>query len=380
MFESYNFDMKLGNVRDILGNSAVLRAVVDPSFLNLIADVTVEALPEEGPMIGHNPDLETIKKLVDEINKTVDDESVKKLLNRLVWPMVGEGQLNTDTFEKNLSIIAELRKRYPVIDKVLDLLLSWPGFVVQGSYDPFERKIVIYECQSLQDVEKRRFCFGHECFHAYHFHELEKKTGAVHFDGCPCKVKIVVESLAAYYELKTAEACGDTQYRDRRIDELRKYHVFLFPYSGALQISGEGHFQKIFRSSIDQGVDDAYDLFIHAFGSCDLRKLYFSNQAVRTRKKRKHIRWIFKPVNSTPTPTKASKSVVYIVHIYMYNGTTISWAFNSNLDPKDEDKLKNNIRSWPIYRNLNHSGRLSDVDYILVEVPKPLPTAAQGGN
>ena len=369
MFERYNFDMKLGNVRDVLKASAALRAVVDPSFLNLIADVTVEVLPKKGPMIGRDPDLKTIKKLVDEIDKTVDDEFIKKLLNRLVWPMVGEGQLNTDTFEKDLSIIAGLRKRYPVIDKVLDLLLSWPAFQAQGMYFPDERKIVMYECQSLQDVEKLRFCFGHECFHAYHFHELEKKTGAVHFDGCPCKVKIVLESLATYYELKTAEACGDTQYRDRRIDELRKYHVFLFPYSGALQIFNGGHFHQIFRASVDQSIDVAYGLFIHASGSCNLRGLYFSNQAVRTRKKRKHIRWIFKPVNSTPTPTKASKSVVYIVHIYMYNGTTISWAFNSNLDPKDEDKLKNNIRSWPIYRNLNHSGRLSDVHYILVEVP-----------
>lgn len=375
--------MKLGNVRDVLENSAVLSAVVDPSFLNLIADVTVEALPEEGPMRGHNPELETIKKLVDEIDKTVNDQLIKELLNRLVWPMAGEEQLNTDTFDKDLSIIAGLRKRYPVIDKVLDLIRSWPGFRVQGLYDPVERKIVIYGCESLEDVEKLRFCFGHECFHAYHFHELEKKTGAVHFDGCPCKVKIVLESLAAYYELETAEACGDTQYRDRRIDELRKYHVFLFPYSGALQIFDGVHFHQIFRASVDQSIDAAYDLFIHAFGSCDLRKLYFSNQAVRTRKKRKQILWIFKPVNSTPTPTKASKSVVYIVRIYMYDGTTIttiSWRFNSNLDPKDEDKLKNNIRSWPIYRNLNHSGRLSDVLYILVEVPKPLPTAAQGGN
>lgn len=47
MFERYNFDMKLGNVRDVLKASAVLRAVVDPSFLNLIADVTVEALPKK---------------------------------------------------------------------------------------------------------------------------------------------------------------------------------------------------------------------------------------------------------------------------------------------------------------------------------------------
>ena len=94
--------MKLGNVRDVLEKSAVLRAVVDPSFLNLIADVTVEALPEKGPMIGRNPDLKTIEKLIDEINKTVDDDRVKEILKRLVWPMAGEGRINVHTFGRDI--------------------------------------------------------------------------------------------------------------------------------------------------------------------------------------------------------------------------------------------------------------------------------------
>ena len=373
MFERYNFDMKLGNVRDVLKASAVLRAVVDPSFLNLIADVTVEALPKKGPMIGHDPDLKTIKKLVDEIDNTVDDDRVKEILKRIAWPMAGEGRINVDTFGRDLSILRDYKERYPVINKVIDLLRFWPAFQVQGMYLPDERKIVIYGCESLQDVEKRCFCFGHECFHAYHFHELEKKTGDVHFDGCPCKVKIVVESLAAYYELKTAEACGDTEYRDRRIDELRKYHVFLFPYSGALQIFNDDHFHQIFRASVDQSIDAAYDLFIKERHSCNLDEFLLSS---RTR--RNGIPFFVRPVPWLSAPTSSSKSITYIVHIHMRDGKVVSWHVNSNLDPNDVAVLRRNVLSHPIYRDLNHSGKLADVLYIEVLVPAALFATTKG--
>ena len=140
-------------------------------------------------------------------------------------------------------------------------LLKHPYFKITGTYDHDKKLITIY-LKNIREKENVIYALIHEFFHAIHFFYRDiKDPSNNNFVRNQCKIKIVVESLAAFYEKEFAKNNGNTDYQYQLEDTWERIPLPYFSYSGAKYIKDFNAFRDIVNVSL-LSADKAYDMFI----------------------------------------------------------------------------------------------------------------------
>ena len=355
--------MELGDVT--IFASRYVGQLLKPQTLGaLLNEVHLHVIDQDGPIVGHKPTPDEVQILKHKIASLDLPYEIREGLHRAFGQALEVG-LSDETVNAILEKSKGLSpKQKSEIEDILSQLATWKTYRIAGTYNHQARVITIYRSVSLADVEKNKTVFGHEFIHAIHYYLRDSYDPKRRdFRGLACKKKIVVESLASYFEADLCDYVGDIIAKQDLLST-RRYSMYCFPYSGAKYITDKRHVLQILHTSLFN-IDDAY-YELTGKQDCHLRQ-----DLLRTVRSKGISRTMFGGIPYTiiygpaAAPLLAKAGFGYIIYLIHIDGTVdeIPVTSNSNFDDR---RIRSNVNSNGRLRKMHKQGKLADAAEIVI--------------